>query len=219
MKKIVLLVISIISIVTLINWRAPEPTVEGDLKNKVNFSGILITHQGEKYNIDNISVAGKYKQITMYDKPSKYPKAVYKAESKRREIQLDINPITDLAATKIDLSEIKELQVPEPNTTWTYQKKKKHRILKFTEVIIISNSDTKRHYLLERKTKIYCDEIDEAGPLEKIIPLPAIDRLIIEGYTFRNSVVGGTATKKPKPIKMPLQSTPITPEKPITDAK
>ncbi len=197
MKRILLVAISAISIITLVNWRGPEATVEGNSKHKVNFSGKLITHQGEEYSVDNISIGNKYKQINMYDKPSKHAKAGFNTESKRREIQLDTNPKTDLTVTKIDLSEIKELQIPEPNTVWIYQKKKKHRKLKFTEVIVISKSDTKRHYILERKTKIYCDEIDKAGPVEKIVPLPAIDRLIIEGYSFRNGVVGGAQATKP----------------------
>lgn len=202
MKRIVLSTIIILSAITFINWRTPETTVEGNQKHKVNFSGKLITHQGEEYVVDNISIEGKYKQITTYDKPVKHAKAVYNAESKRREIQLDFNPKTDLTATKIDLSEIKELQVPEPNTIWIYQKKKKHRKIKFTEVTIISKSNTKRSYLLERKTKIYCDEIDEAGPFEKVVPLPAIDRLIIEGYSFRDGMVGG-ATGSKTPVKPP----------------
>jgi len=114
---------------------------------------------------------------------------------------------------------LKNCRYLNPTPPGHTKRKKKHRILKFTEVIIISNSDTKRHYLLERKTKIYCDEIDEAGPLEKIIPLPAIDRLIIEGYTFRNGVVGGATTAKSESIKMPLQPTPTAPEKPMAAAK
>lgn len=196
MKRIMIGAISTIAVITLINWRAAEPTVEGDLKHKVNFSGKLITHQGEEYDVDNIALGGKYKQIVMYDKPTEHKKPTYNAETKRTEIKLTVNPITDYVATRIDLSEVSELQVPEPNTYWTYQKKKKHRILKFTEIIVISKSNTKRNYLIERKTKLHCDEIDAAGPVEKVVPLPAISRLIIEGYTFRNGVVGGAAAPK-----------------------
>ena len=193
--------ITMVGVVTLINWRGPEPTVDGNLKHKVNFSGTLTTHQGAKYNVDNISFDRKYKQITMYDKPSEDPKAVFNKESKRQEIQLLVNPSTDYIATKIDLSETSEIQVPSPDTIWIYQKKKKHRKLKYIEVIVISKSNTKHHYLLERKTKVYCDEIDTAGPVEKIVPLPAIKSLKIDGYSFRNSIVGGAQAPKTKPVK------------------
>jgi hypothetical protein len=45
-----------------------------DLKQPVNFSGKLTTHQGQEYNVNNISIEGKYKHIPMYDKPMQQPK-------------------------------------------------------------------------------------------------------------------------------------------------
>lgn len=40
-----------------------------DLKQPVNFSGTLTTHQGQEYIVDNISIDTKCKQIPMFDKP------------------------------------------------------------------------------------------------------------------------------------------------------
>ncbi len=201
MKKISIYIITIVGAATLINWRGAEPTIDGNLKHKVNFSGTLTTHQGATYDVDNISFDRKYKQITMYDKPSEHPKPIFNKESKSQEIQLNVNPFKDYIATKIDLSETGKIQVPSPGTIWVYQKKKKHRKLKFTEVIVISKSNTKHHYLLERKTKVYCDEIDAAGPVEKIVPLPAIKSLKIDGYSFRDSIAGGAQAPKTKPVQ------------------
>ena len=197
MKKVAIYMITIVGVVTLINWRGPEPTVDGNLKHKVNFYGKLTTHQGAKYDVDNISFDRQYKQITMYDKPSEHPKPV------NQEILLNVNPSKNYIATKIDLSETSEIQVPNPYTIWIYQKKKKKRKLKFIEVIVVSKSNTKHHYLLERKTKVYCDEIDTAGPVEKIVPLPAIKSLKIDGYSFRDSIAGGVQVPKTKSATTP----------------
>ena len=68
-------------------------------------------------------------------------------------------------------------------------------------MIVISKSGTKHPYLLERKTKVYCDEIDTAGPVEKVVPLPAIKSLIIDGYSFRGDMVGGAQASKTKPVQ------------------
>jgi hypothetical protein len=175
-----------VSMLFLINWKGSESNAGGDMKQNVNFSGTLITHQGQEYNVDNISVEGKYKQIIMYDLPVEHEEAHINTDSKQREINLDLNPLTDLTETKIDLSELSEIHVPEPDIIWVYQKKSRQKF-EFIEVDVITKSNTKRRYLLERKTRIYCDEIDPAGPQEKRVPLSAIKNLKIEGYAFRNN--------------------------------
>lgn len=167
-----------------------KSNIDGDIKQDVNFSGKLITQQGQEYTVNNISIQGKYKQIAMYDKPVKHAEAVLNSETKQLEIRLESNPSTDLSESKIDLSEISEVSVPSPNTIWFYQKKDRQQRVEFIEVEVTTKSNTKRSYLLERKTRISCDEIDAAGPQEKRVPLAALDKLIIEGYSAKISVSG-----------------------------
>jgi hypothetical protein len=167
-----------------------KSNIDGDIKQDVNFSGKLITQQGQEYNVNNISIQGRYKQIAMYDKPVKHAEAVLNSETKQLEIKLDSNPSTDLSESKIDLSEISEVSVPSPNTIWYYQKKDRQQRVEFIEVEVTTKSSTKRSYLLERKTRISCDEIDAAGPQEKRVPLAALDKLIIEGYSAKISISG-----------------------------
>lgn len=162
-------------------------TATKDLKQPVNFSGTLTTHQGQEYTVDNISIYGKYKQITMIDKPMQHADAVVNTDSKQKEIKLEVNPNTDFSKTYIDLEEVKEISVPFPQTIWIYQKKERHQKLEFIEVEVITKSDTKTSYLLEVKTPIYCDVIDTAGPQEKTVPLSALKTLTIEGYTYRDT--------------------------------
>ncbi len=195
----------------LINWGAPEPTVEGNDKHKVNFFGKLITHQGQEFSINNISIKNRYTQIIMIDKPATHPNPVFQRDKNRYEIKLDVNPATDFSKTKIDLSETAEIQVPNYNTVWVYQKEKRARKFKYLEVVVISKNEnkTKRSYLLEKRTELRCDEIDAGGPLEKVVPLGAIKSLIIEGYEFRNEMVAPSnkkAKKKPAVEPTPMQA-------------
>lgn len=156
-----------------------------DLKQPVNFSGRLTTHQGQEYIIDNISIDTKCKQIPMYDKPLSHTELVMNNDTKQQEIKLKDNPTDDI--TKIDLSEVSHINVPEPTIIWYYQKKERHPRQEFIEVEVITKSNTKRSYLLDPKTPIYCDEIDAAGPQEKTVRLLALKTLTIEGYTYRDT--------------------------------
>ncbi len=92
-----------------------------ELKQPVNFSGKLTTHQGQEYIVDNISINNLYKQIPMYDKPSAQIESTLNKDTKQREIKLEADPADDI--TKIDLNEISQIQVPSPETIWYYPTK------------------------------------------------------------------------------------------------
>jgi hypothetical protein len=158
-----------------------------DLKQPVNFSGKITTHQGQQYVVDNISINNLYKKIPMYAKPSAHAEATMNQTTKHMEIKLTENPPTDFVKATIDLDELKEIQVPKPDTIWYYQQKENSQKIEYLEIIVTTKSNTKNFYLLERKTPIYCDEIDAAGPQEKTIPLAALKTLTIEGYTYRDT--------------------------------
>lgn len=162
-------------------------TAAKDLKQPVNFSGKIMTHQGQEFIVDNISIYGKYEKIPVIDKPVNHAEPVMNADTKQYEIKLDANPNADFSKTSLDLNEIKEINVPSPNTIWTYQKKERHQKIELIEIEVTTKSNTKTSYLLEPKTPIYCDAIDSAGPQEKTVPLSAIKTLIIEGYTYRDT--------------------------------
>ena len=158
-----------------------------DLKQPVNFSGKVTTHQGQEYVVDNISINNLCKKIPMYAKPATHAEPVMNQSTKHLEIKLDRNPTTDFVTTTRDLDELKEIQVPTPDTVWYYQEKEHARKIEYIEVIVITKSNTKDSYLLERKTPVYCDGVDAAGPQEKTIPLVALKTLTIEGYTYRDT--------------------------------
>lgn len=158
-----------------------------ELKQPVNFSGKITTHQGQEYTVDNISINNLCKKIPMYAKPTTHAAPAMNPSTQHLEIKLNGNPTTDFVTDTKDLDELKEIQVPTPDTVWYYQQKEHSRKIEYIEVIVITKSNTKNSYLLERKTPIYCDGIDAAGPQEKIIPLSALKTLTIEGYTYRDT--------------------------------
>jgi len=189
MKKLLFLFVTLIGVLS-INWRAPETTLEENFKQTVNFYGKLITYQAKEYKVNNISFNGKYKKIPMYDKPRKYSKLILNSKTNQKEIVLNVNPKNNFIMSKIDLNEVSEIHVPKPNITWIYQKEGKQRHLEYIEIIVISKNKkkTKNSYLVSRKTKVRCNEINSAGPVEKIVPIFAINRLIIEGYSLRDNM-------------------------------
>jgi hypothetical protein len=158
-----------------------------DIKQPVNFSGKISTYQGQEYIVDNISIDNKYKEIPMYAKPATHAEPVMNQDSKHLEIKLEENPVTDFVKDAYNLDQIKEIQVPSPNTVWYYQKKANQQKMEYIEVVVITKSNTKSYHLLEHRAQIYCDEIDAAGAQEKIIPLPALKTLTVEGYVYRDT--------------------------------
>ncbi len=158
-----------------------------DIKQPVNFSGKVTTHQGQQYIVDNISIDNKYKDVIMYAKPTEHAQAVLNQDNQHLEIKLNENPATDFAKDPYNLDKIKEIQVPSPNTIWYYQKKPNQQKMEYIEVVVITKSNTKSYHLLEHRAQIYCDEVDAAGSQEKIIPLTALQTLSIEGFTYRDT--------------------------------
>jgi hypothetical protein len=121
----------------------------------------------------------------MYDKPVTHAEKTLNSDTKQQEIKLETNPADDL--TKIDLDEVSKIHVPSSNIIWYFQKKERQPRQEFIEVEVTTKSNTKRSYLLDPKTPIYCDGIDAAGPQEKTVRLQAVNVLTIEGYTYRDT--------------------------------
>ena len=198
---IYIFMIAITALATTTTQTQWSSTAAKDLKQPVNFSGTLTTHQGQEFIVDNISVYGKYEKIPVIDKPVKHAEPIMNTETKQYEIKLDANPNSEFSKTSLDLNEIKEISVPNPNTIWVYQKKERHQKMEFLEIEVTTKSDTKTSYLLEAKTPIYCDAVDSAGPQEKTVPLSAVKTLIIDGYTYRDT--SNDKNKKCRPNSCP----------------
>jgi len=189
MKKILLLAaLAGASIGLLVNWTTQETTIAGDKKHRVNFFGILETQEGNRYEVENISIGLRYKQIPLYEAPKEIPK----------NLMLTKDPRKGLIA-KIDLAEVTEFQISNFDKKLIYQKKgsSKNEYIKIV-VIFKDEEKTKRQYLIDLRRKLECDEINKAGPIElESLSFSALKRLIIKGYRYREPEQD-TETKKRK---------------------
>lgn len=186
------LIIMIVILATNSNQAQWSSTTTKDLKQPVNFSGKLTTHQGNEFDVDNISIYGKYTKIPMALKPEKIAQPELNPETKQYEIKLTTDP--NDSTGDVDLDETKEIRVSAPDTIYVYQKNDRGKKLEFIEVEVISSSGKTRSYLLDPKTPIYCDGIDSAGPQETTVKLRALKTLTVDGYTYRDT----SADKKKK---------------------
>lgn len=186
--------IAIAACILCINWSSQE-TIAGKVKPHINFYGKLNTHQGKTYTIENITIDHLLKQVPLYEVPSKQTTPPESESAKTTDgeqhagTRLASNPTSGII-TKIDLSETSEIRVPRPETTYYFQRKKGFRTLDFVEIEIISadKEKTKHTYLIETDRKVYCDEVNPAGPIEKEVPIQSIQSLGIEGYHFRDTI-------------------------------
>ncbi len=176
MKRFIMLTSAMVFlIVVLSNWTAQDTTISGGRKQRVNFYGILETQEGNTYNVENISIGMKYKQIHFFEAPKEPPKDLILTKDPRKGF-----------ISKIDLAEVLELQVPRPNLKLTLKKGNTKK--EYVEVVITfkDKEKTKRTYLIEPRTKIECDETSQAGPIEmESLSFAALKRLTIKGYIYR----------------------------------
>jgi hypothetical protein len=167
----------------IFSYGTAESNVGPSKKHSINFYGTLEVHQGNIFEVDNISIQDLYRQIPMYDCPGEgfLEKATLNKETGKMEIHLKENP-ADI--TKIDLEETEEICV-DREPLYVFQQPQ-HRPTYFYRATIISKSNQTKHYsLVSEHAKLTCDEIDSAGPREKDVHLSSIKSLKIKGFSQR----------------------------------
>lgn len=213
--------LALLSALFLINgdWGSKDASEEKGRwqRQPVNITGQLTTHNGDSYAVDNISLNRQIKQIKLFALPSGKLFSVSTDKPSIRIITKE--PSKYLDTTNIDLVEIKKLEVPFPDITWTYEETPgKGRKLEFTQVDITLAGGAKNSYLAPSSMMLYCDrETHAAGPQEKDVPMAAIKELTITGYTKNDAegkaVENCTCTKTPasESATSPVATTGTTP--------
>lgn len=186
------------------NWSSQETSVDGRTKHAVNFKGTIIPQRGNSFSAENISIGRMYKQISVYEAPAAQD---VEAQTNQKINKLITNP-KDGIITYIDLSEISQILVLDPDTLWSYQAKQRNRKIDYIVITVISNDEqkTRHNYLIEVDRKITCDEINAAGPIEKDIPWPAIKSITINCFTPREVEQGNNKVCRPS------QPCPVCPQ-------
>ncbi|HZW61518.1 MAG TPA: hypothetical protein VFF04_04815 [Candidatus Babeliales bacterium] len=198
MKQFITPLIGVASLVILANFSAQETTEEGHKKQTVDFFGILTPQSGTAYKVNNIAIGRRHEAIPFFQKtndllapeeqkPNPCPNA-----AKNNGKRLLKNP-KDGIITKIDLAEVSEIRVPNPDAVWSYQKKKGYRKVEYIEVEIVSNDSAKttNTYFIDTYRKLTCDKLlNDGRPMEQEVPFSAIKSLKIEGYRHREENEG-----------------------------
>jgi hypothetical protein len=157
-KKIPMLIVIMVAFLLCTQFSSQKTSVDGREKPSLNVYGSLTDTSNKTYRVENITIAGRVNDIAVYQKPN----------------NPDINP--DINTTRIDLCEIGEIRIDTP------------RIVQFNkrdyiEIVIISNDSrrTQNNYIIEKLKKLFCDEVNDAGPIEKELSFLAVQRLQIQG--------------------------------------
>lgn len=188
------LIISICAITLLTGWSTPTNKTNG-----AHIYGIITTQQGNIFeNAQSIEITdGKEtRKLVLYELPQKKKSKKNTAESdeqqdqpKTTHIPLTVNPQTELATTQIDLIDIKEIHVLNPEQQWVYKKEKGFRETPYIEVGIIKRGSHKiKSYLIERSLHLQCKQDDTANDTTQL-PIIAIKKIVIVGYTYKQNVL------------------------------
>ena len=141
-------------------FSSQKSSTDGREKPSTNVYGLLTDSTNHSYYVENITIGGRFNQIAVYQKPSTN--------------NPDVNP--DINTTRIDLCEVSEIKIECPRVV-QFNKRE------YIEIVIISNDmrKTKNYYIIEKLKKLFCDEINEAGPIEKELSFLAVQRIQIQG--------------------------------------
>ncbi len=205
MKKIIAPMLGIGALLVIANWGSSESSTESKQKHAVNFSGVLtpveLKPNEKPYAVDNIAINNRYDQIPLYKKPINTAKKASDAkrssdenyddepvENGRGKNMLLADPSEGIVA-KVDLAEVDEIIVPEPERIWSYQKRRGSHKAKYVEIVVVSNDDakTRNSYLIDIRRKVTCNQFNEAGPIQLEAPFTAIKSLVIKGCKYRDA--------------------------------
>lgn len=193
MLPLLLVLVSAAIFNNVYGWSGSESGTAIEKKQKTNFYGTVETKEGNSFDVENITIDGRFRQIPVYEKPRiTTPTADQEKKDDTlapNEIALDRDPVSELAVTYIDLNEIREIKSPaDDKYVWVYQRKKNYRRQEFVEIQIVPKDadDEPTAYIIERKAKIYCHGIRSSGPEEKQIPMTDVQALVIKGYCIRD---------------------------------
>ena len=169
MKKSIHSIVSLsaLSILLLCHWgsnnESNDSIVGGGKKPDVNFYGTVIDNTGTTVQANSITISGMYRQIPVYLEPKDLTQKEY-------------NPSDNIA--RIDLAEISKISIENPEKLYTFLNRS------YIEIHILSNDGvTTNKYMIETSKKIFFDEVNESGPIEREVSLTALQEVNIKGYT------------------------------------
>ena len=221
MKPYARLSLAAVAFILLCQFSAQDSTVSGGAKPAVNFYGI-VTDLRETFKAQNITIDRLYKAIPAYQQPPLNNAKSSDSSSKNQSSETNKNknlstdeddknknetqknqPTIDRSydpsdnITRLDLSEISKITI-SPN-----QKNQKfgNREYIVIEVISKDTEKSKNAYMIEADKRLFFDQINSAGPIEKEIKLRSIVEITIDGYKQQEPDPLTTQKKVTKPVQ------------------
>ena len=185
------------------HFSSQDSTVSGGAKPAVNFHG-KVTDLRESFKAENITVDRLYKAIPAYQQPPLEEKqtAVKSEEEKEKTISAKADEKSVVARpydpadniTRLDLSEINKITI-DP-----HQSPRRFGSRDYIVIDVYSNDKekTKNSYMIEADKRLFFDQVNPAGPIEKEIKLRAVHSIEVEGYK-----------QQPAPTKEKKDSKPV----------
>lgn len=161
----------------------------GGIKPTINFKGAIQDNTGKEFEAAHITISGLYKQIPVYSKPQ---------NMKNDKYDPTINTV------RLDLAEVEKISVPQPNDIHIFNNRKYIEI----EVTSKSKIQTTNNYLIENSKKILCDQVNTAGPIERELQFPAIQKIVISHYEKTDPEIKKPSPPATKSIKETSSSKP-----------
>jgi hypothetical protein len=170
----------------LINWGASDTSVENRAKPAINFYGTIKDNTASDFKAENITLGGQFRQIAVYPLPT--------PTTKSATYDPTINTVF------LDFAEIARIEVPNPYTTHTFNNREYITI----RVTSRDAEKTVHNYTIELTKKIFCEQINGAGALERELKLTAVETIIFEGHKDQPAVTTAVdGSKKYKALMVP----------------
>ena len=141
----------------------------------VNFYGSITTTGGKKIKVENITIGGKFENITMYKRPK----------------NKTVDPRT--FAIYPDLAHLKGIEIQKlPKGKFIYtppaitkKDSKKIKPQEYVGLVLIYKNGTKEPMLIEAHRRLWNDKRIEGKRVEQKIMFPALRKVVIQGSHVR----------------------------------
>ncbi len=166
---------------TLSQFSSQDSTLSGGVKPVVNFYG-TVTDLRETFKAQNITIDRLYKTIPTYQQPPLDATVAY-------------DPSDNI--TRLDLSEISKITISPNQKTQKFG----NREYIVMEVTSKNSEESKNMYMIEADKRLFFDQINSAGPIEKEIKLRSIVEIALDGYKQQEVAPVATEKKPAQPVQ------------------
>ncbi len=131
-------------------------SVTGSYKPEKNFYGTITDIDNKQRDVEDITIAGQYKDIRVYPKP------------------LDPATFSTDNFERIDIAETKEIR---PNHMYSMR----HKGIDYVEIQVTRTDGNTDAYLITKNTHVQANRKTESGPITKVVTMDQLKSLVIQG--------------------------------------